>query len=157
MTYIENPGDYKGTVSAPGDLRMVSATSLAIGRRPMLDRFTIQLPLMTCTILLLQVLASAALFDDPLASARTINTICATAVVNGLSLFTFRQFKQAPGTRRLAFVLPSFVFPIAIMALLFLGLRLPYTNALLIVGLGAGFGFVWYTSSKQQSASSIPL
>ncbi len=86
-----------------------------------------------------------------------VGTITATSAVNILGILIYREFRRTPGTRRFAYILPSFLMPAAILIAVLIGFRLPYTNWLLLIGLGGGVTFVWMVNGLQGLAQSSRL
>jgi lipopolysaccharide/colanic/teichoic acid biosynthesis glycosyltransferase len=127
---------------------------VSIGRRPLLDRFLIQVPAMLILVLGLQFIVARALEGGPAFSSSTIGTMIATAIANTLSFLIYREFRRTPGTRRLAYILPSFVIPWGALAAVVIGLRLPYSNVLLLVAFTGGFLFAWLVNARRTQSGS---
>lgn len=125
-----------------------------IGRRSLLDRFLIQVPAMLLLVLGLQFGVAWILESGRSLSSSTTGTMIATAIANTLSFLIYREFRRTPGTRRLAYILPSFVIPWSALAAVVIGLRLPYSNVLLLLAVAVGFLFAWVVNARRVQSGS---
>lgn len=129
------------------------ASGSALGRRALLERFTFALPLMTVFVLVVQAVIAALLHPTPFQDEAMIYSMVGAFLVNVVAALTFREFRRTPGTRRFAFILPSYIVPILLLAFALLGGRLPYNNYALLAGIGSGVAFIYLISALQRPTS----
>lgn len=125
----------------------------ALGRRTLLERFTFALPLMTVFVFLVQTVVVVLLHPTPFQDTAMLNSMSGAFLVNTIAALTFREFRRTPGTRRFAFILPSYIVPVLVLAFALLGARLPYNNYALLAGIGSGIGFIYFISALQRPTS----
>ncbi|MXO71618.1 sugar transferase [Alteraurantiacibacter buctensis] len=125
----------------------------AIGRRTLLERYTFILPLMVLFVLAGQTLVALTMLSVPLGHRDVINGYIAAVPVNVLAALILREFRRTPGTSRFAFILPSFALPVLAMLAVLVGLRIPYSNYMLVGGVGSALAFLYLISAFQRPTS----
>ena len=129
------------------------ASGSALGRRALLERFTFALPLMTIVVFVVQAVIAAILHHSPFQDPAMIISMIGAFLVNLVAALTFREFRRTPGTRRFAFILPSYIAPVLVLAFALLGGRLPYNNYVVMTGIFTGVGFIYLISALQRPTS----
>ncbi len=124
-----------------------------LGRRAILERFTFALPLLTIFVFLIQYAIARSLHPQPFTNLNMINPMVGSFFVNVIAALTYREFRRIPGTRRFAFILPSYIAPVLILFAALLGLRLGYNNYVLLAGIGTGIAFMYFISAVQRPTS----
>lgn len=130
----------RGRAAGPHANSLLDHGADGIGRRRLLDRFTVQLPLVVLAVLALQGALVGLFFDGSVGEPTTLGTVAATTVANVAAILIFRQIRRVPGSRRLAFLLPAFALAYAPLVAAVLFFRLPYSVSLGLTGLAFGFG-----------------
>lgn len=145
-----------GGGSAYSEVPAASAHS-AIGRRTLLERYTFILPLMVLFVLAMQTLVAVTMLTVPLDHRDVINGYIAAFPVNVLAALILREFRRTPGTSRFAFILPSFVLPVLVMLTLLVGLRIPYSNYMLLGGVGSALALAGEVAPRGLSLADRAL
>ena len=105
-----------------------------IGQQGLFEKFRVQLPTVLVATVTLQCALAPLLYGSFVIPANAQNSILISIVANFVGLISYRRLRLYPGTRRLAFILPSFAFAWS-FALAFLVLaRVPYSSAQLAIG-----------------------
>lgn len=130
----------------------MSSTS-ALGRRALLERFTFALPLLLLVVLVIQVAVAMSIHPSPFQRPAMTNSMIGAFAANIVAALTYREFRRTPGTRRFAFILPSYIVPVLSLAGVLLGGRLPYNNYVLLAGLLSGVLFIYFISAVQRPTS----
>ncbi len=125
----------------------------ALGRRAWLERFTFALPLMTVFVFAVQATTIMVLYPRLFNDPAMINSMGGAFLVNTAAALIFREFRRTPGTRRFAFILPSYIVPVLMLAFGLLGLRLDYNNYALMSGILSGVAFIYFISALQRPTS----
>ena len=98
-------------------------------------------------------LVARSLHPDPFTNFNMINPMVGSFIVNAIAALTYREFRRIPGTRRFAFILPSYIAPVLILFAALLGFRLGYNNYVLLAGIGTGMAFMYFISAVQRPTS----
>jgi len=138
-----------------GSAEQVAAhgTGASLGRRRLIERYTFVIPVLLFVVFAMQVPLAYAIYHSPFQNITMINSFIATAFVNLVAALTYRAFTRTPGTRRFAFILPSFLIPFLLMTVALLGLRLGYNNYMLAFGLAVGVALLYLISALQRPTS----
>lgn len=148
---IHNSNASDGAVQV-ADTGALSSSS-PLGRRALLERFTFALPLLVIVVLLVQLAVAFAIHPKPFVGFNMINSIVGSIAVNIIAALTYREFRRTPGTRRFAFILPSYIVPLLGLAGVLLGFRMGYNNYVLLAGLVTGVAFMFFISAVQRPTS----
>lgn len=123
-----------------------------LGRRDLLDRFTIQIPLLALVVLAAQLIVLLVALPDAMGARTTTFTIIATAATNTVAMLIYREMRRVPGTRRVAYILPAFLLCYLMLLFITLILRLPYSSVLGFLGFGAGLTVAWLLNARKRPA-----
>ena len=99
-----------------------------------LEKYRFQIPFLLIFVALVQVVFSFVRFDTPELALHTYNSMALTAIANFGGMLAFRKVRSYPGTRRTAFVLPSFVLGWIITLFAIVGFRIEYSISQLLIG-----------------------
>ncbi|WP_343806745.1 sugar transferase [Alteraurantiacibacter aestuarii] len=96
---------------------------------------------------------AVAIHPEPFGDPGMAYSIGGSFLVNVAAALTYREFRRTPGTRRFAFILPSYIVPVLCLAAALLGFRLGYNNYVLLAGIGSGVMFMYFISAMQRPTS----
>lgn len=131
--------------------------SASLGRRRAIERFTVTLPLILAAALGAQVSVAYWLGRSPFENPPNLYSIIAALAVHFTAIVTYREFRRTPGTKRFSLLLTSYALPLLLLAAVLLGLRIPYSNYVLLTGLGTGFAALILFSALQRPVAGRTL
>jgi lipopolysaccharide/colanic/teichoic acid biosynthesis glycosyltransferase len=100
-----------------------------------LEKYRVQVPIIVLVTALIQYLVAFAFIGIQPLPAIIANSIFLSFVTNIAGLFFYRRMRLYPGTRRLAFILPSFALAWAGVACVLIFARIPYSTIQMAAGL----------------------
>jgi lipopolysaccharide/colanic/teichoic acid biosynthesis glycosyltransferase len=87
---------------------------------------------------------------DHLGEATVINGAIASLTSATIALFLYRRVTSFPGTRGFAYIIPTYSVTFGLAIAIMLGLRLPYSGAMLIAGYTASMAFGFFATHLAQ-------
>ena len=121
------------------------------------DKFRIQMPLVLAGALLLQIAVAFLLFGDEGFASETRTSLLAAAGANVVGLLNYRRLRLFPGSRRFSYLLPAFLTGYAVVMLVLLWQRPPYSVTILVVGAVAGIGLTWLLNAIHRRPNVRPM
>ena len=129
----------------------------ALGHRPLLDRYAVQLPLLVLGALAVQLGIAAFFYIRGELSSSAGPTIAATQICNVAAAMIFREIRRTPGTRKFAFIFPAFLLSYSVLGVIVLIGRLPYSIWLALAGAASGLAMLWMFNSVLQMSIRATL
>ncbi len=123
----------------------------------LLEKYRFQIPFLLVSVALIQVIYFLVRFNTTEIALYTYNSVALTAVANFSGMFAFRKVKSYPGTRRAAFVLPSFLLGWIITMIAIVLLRIDYSISQLLIGGVAGFFLALLINVANRRVDERPL
>ena len=133
------------------------SNQIGMPNRNLIDKFRVQLPLVIIATLVAQFLLEFVLFNANQLSNTSANSVAVTMIANVLSMLSYRRLRNFPGSRRLAFLFPSFCtfYGMALIFLLFS--RIPYSIQQFALGIFIAVMMAWVLNllNRRQNFSSL--
>lgn len=106
-----------------------------IGGQRLAEKFRVQVPIILAATATLQFLYARWIFDGVQMPANVYSSVWIALGANLAGLISYRRLRLYPGTRRLAFIIPSFTLGWSLAAVCIVALRLDYSASQLALGL----------------------
>lgn len=121
------------------------------------EKYRFQIPFIVLFVALAQILFSLARFEATELPVHTYNSMTLTAIANIGGMLAFRKVKSYPGTRRTAFVLPSFILGWIITMVGIVVFRIEYSISQLFIGGAFGLLLALVTNLMNRRVDERPL
>lgn len=129
----------------------------SVGQQGLLEKFRVQLPLILGLTVGIQLIVGGIIHGDPFASSVSVNSVTLALTANLFGLLSYRRLRLYPGSRRLAYVIPSFALSWALVGLVLLYTRMPYSVSQLAVGMVSALGLAVLLNMLSRTADLRPL
>ncbi|MEM6857050.1 MAG: sugar transferase [Pseudomonadota bacterium] len=128
-----------------------------IGRQNFLEKYRVQVPLILLTTIAVQSAIALPLYGEWPLPDNVQNSILVALVANLLGLFSYSRLRLYPGTRRLAFILPSFAIAWSLAFAVIVAARIPYSSAQLAVGSASALGLALLLNAWNRRPDMAPF
>lgn len=128
-----------------------------IGRQSFLEKYRVQVPLILLTTIALQSAIALPAYGQWPLPGNVQNSILVALAANVLGLLSYRRLRLYPGTRRLAFLLPSFAIAWSVAFAFIVAARIPYSSAQLAVGFASAVGLALLFNAWNRRPDMAPF
>lgn len=129
----------------------------SVGGQSLLEKYRVQVPLILLGTLCAQYVISYFAYGSVILRDTAFNSLIVSLVANIGGLFAYRNLRHYPGTRRLAFVIPSFAMSWSIALVAIIISRVPYSSFQLIVGLTCAMSLALLLNAWNRRTSERPF
>lgn len=133
------------------------ADQKGIGRQGVLEKYRTQVPLILLVTMAVQSAISLPVYGEWPLPINVQNSILVALVANVLGLLSYRRLRLYPGTRRLAFILPSFALSWSLAFAVIVAARIPYSSVQLGVGFASALGLALLLNAWNRRPDMAPF
>ncbi|MEM6492889.1 MAG: sugar transferase [Pseudomonadota bacterium] len=128
-----------------------------IGAQTFLEKYRAQVPLILLVTIVVQSAVALPTFGQWPLPVNVQNSILVALAANILGLLSYRRLRLYPGTRRLAFILPSFAISWSLAFAVIVAARISYSSVQLALGFASALGLALLLNAWSRRPDMAPL
>ena len=128
-----------------------------IGGQYLLQKYRVQAPIILLGTIAVQFAFAIPMFGGLPLPPIIMNSILVALSANVVGLFSYRRLRDYPGTRRLAFILPSFAISWSLAFVVLVTVRIPYSSLQLGLGLATALALSLLLNAWNRRPETAPF